>query len=130
KLQPTCEETQAVILSAVGIKTPSIRWVSCNLKVFLMVLSALICELLILTALITKFRFSCSRKLLERLLISSKLLADFFQSHSYTGLALKAFSTIWVKSSFNCGSVNALMSFFCSFSIIGSKLTFYKGNNE
>ena len=41
KLQPTCDETQAVFLSAVGIKTPSIICPSNVLKRDLIVPSSL-----------------------------------------------------------------------------------------
>src|SRR6202000_164065 len=82
RLQPTWDDTQAVIRSGAGIKTPSIRCASCKIKEFFIVLSALNCELLIFTLLIIKFSASLVRSSFEILLISSKEMHDFSHSHS------------------------------------------------
>src|SRR5690606_12581088 len=73
-----------------GIKTPSTIFPSASLNVFLMVLSELNCERLIWAGLMQKDFPSFSRNSLERLVISSKLRADFAHNHSYTCLARKA----------------------------------------
>ena len=82
KLQPTCEEIQAVIRVSAGIKTPSQIWSSNKRKAFLMVPSLLICMSSTFTALMLKLSFNILRVDKEILVIWSKSVADFFHNHS------------------------------------------------
>src|SRR5438045_2992248 len=77
RLQPTCEEIQAVILSAWGINTPSTNSPSYNLNANFSVPSLLICVAAILILYISKLPASLSLRGLGRFVISSKSAAPF-----------------------------------------------------
>src|SRR5882762_6375231 len=92
RLQPTWEDTHAVILFSAGINTDSTINPSYSFTAFLIVPSTLRCMLSTWIWLITKCCLRRSRVEIERLVIWSKSLTDFFQSHSWTCCARKALS--------------------------------------
>src|SRR3982751_4171444 len=94
KLHPICEDTQAVFLSSVGIKTPSTKCPSTVLNRVLIVPSLLYCVASICSAGKEKFSESLLRRSLLRFVIASKLCACFCHNHSQTCFARNFFSPI------------------------------------
>src|SRR6185369_11297105 len=113
RLQPICDETQAVNLDSVGIKTPSTKCPSQVLKRVLTVPSALCCVVSIASAGKIKFSPNCWRSCLLRLVMSAKLRAPFCQIHSYACLARNFFSPTFSKYSSSSSKVKCRI-FFCA----------------
>ena len=111
---PTWEETQAVTRSRVGINTPSMRFLSCNWKLDLMVRSELICASAVVTICKENFSESHSRVVLGTFPIASKLRAAFFQIHSYTCFARNAGSPAASISAFSCSKLRFRIATFFS----------------
>src|SRR5690554_6141683 len=82
KLQPTCEEIQAVILVLVGIKTPSTTFPTPTLKAHFIVRSLEICCSSKVMSSMNNCSFNCSRNFTLKLVISSNEAAFFCHNHS------------------------------------------------
>src|ERR1700749_1619085 len=90
--QPICEETQAVLRSSVGMRTPSTICPSTVLKRLFTVPSSEYCVVLVVNAGRLKCSFNLALNSLLRFVMASKLWACFSHNHSYTCLALNFFS--------------------------------------
>ena len=112
KLQPTWEETQAVVRSLTGIKTDSTIRPSNNWTAFLIVPSVLRCCWSTAMWLMMKCSSSSARVAFDKLVMPSKLWIPLFHSHWYTCFPRNALSPCSTKNSCNSSKLSARMSFF------------------
>ena len=100
--------------SRVGINTPSMRFLSNNSKLDLIVRSELICASAVVTICKENFSESHSRVVFGIFPIASKLRADFFQIHSYTCFARNAGSPAASISAFSWSKLRFRIATFFS----------------
>ena len=120
-LHPTCEDTHTVDLSLPGISTVSIRFPSDRVKPSFVVPSLLSCLWVSVAVCRIKWVSRNSRKSFDKLVISSKRVMPFCQSHCQICFARNAFSPCCTSTFASSCNVYALIFVFSMSSLFLSQ---------